>query len=121
MSIPFVDLRAQFHDIRAEVVPRMIGVMESAAFILGPDVALFEENFATYVGSRYCVGVEIHYPIPIHLQPAYADMRLGRGSFERTERSADRLLSLPMYAELSEVQIDAVVGALASCSRMVVA
>jgi dTDP-4-amino-4,6-dideoxygalactose transaminase len=48
-------------------------------------------------------------------------MRLGRGSFERTERSADRLLSLPMYAELSEVQIDAVVGALASCSRMVVA
>lgn len=58
MSIPFVDLRAQFHDILAEVVPRMIGVMESAAFILGPDVARFEENFATYVGSRYCAGVE---------------------------------------------------------------
>ena len=35
------------------------------------------------------IATGIHYPIPIHLQPAYADLRLGRGSFERTERSAD--------------------------------
>ena len=58
MQVPFVDLRAQFRALSEEVVPRMMQVMESASFILGPDVALFEEHFATYVGTRYCVGVE---------------------------------------------------------------
>ncbi len=58
MPVPFVDLKAQFHAIRDEVVPRVMQVMESASFVLGPDVALFEEHFATYVGARYCVGVE---------------------------------------------------------------
>ncbi len=57
MAVPFVDLKAQFHAIREEVVPRVMQVMESASFVLGPDVALFEEHFATYVGTRYCVGV----------------------------------------------------------------
>jgi dTDP-4-amino-4,6-dideoxygalactose transaminase len=58
MQVPFVDLKAQFRALSEEVVPRMMQVMESASFILGPDVALFEEHFATYVGARYCVGVE---------------------------------------------------------------
>src|SRR3984957_12523264 len=57
MAVPFVDLRAQYRTIREEVVPRMMAVMENASFILGPDVALFEEHFATYVGTRHCVGV----------------------------------------------------------------
>jgi dTDP-4-amino-4,6-dideoxygalactose transaminase len=56
--VPFVDLKAQFRDLREEVVPRVMAVMENASFILGPDVARFEENFARYVGTRYCVGVE---------------------------------------------------------------
>ncbi|MBV9719543.1 MAG: DegT/DnrJ/EryC1/StrS family aminotransferase [Candidatus Eremiobacteraeota bacterium] len=63
----------------------------------------------------------IHYPIPIHLQPAYADLGLSRGAFERTERSADRLLSLPMFPELTPEQIDLVVDALASCRPSLVA
>jgi dTDP-4-amino-4,6-dideoxygalactose transaminase len=61
------------------------------------------------------IATGIHYPIPIHLQPAYADLRLGRGTFARTERSAQRLLSLPMFPELTEEQISLVVDALASC------
>ena len=56
-QVPFVDLKAQFRAISEEVVPRMMQVMESASFILGPDLALFEQHFATYVGTRYCVGV----------------------------------------------------------------
>jgi dTDP-4-amino-4,6-dideoxygalactose transaminase len=60
------------------------------------------------------IATAVHYPTPIHLQPAYAELGLGRGSFERTERSADRVISLPMFAELSEEQIDLVVDALAS-------
>jgi dTDP-4-amino-4,6-dideoxygalactose transaminase len=58
MVVPFVDLQSQFHELRGEIVPRITQVMEDASFILGPDVARFEANFAAYVGTRHCVGVE---------------------------------------------------------------
>jgi dTDP-4-amino-4,6-dideoxygalactose transaminase len=53
----------------------------------------------------------IHYPIPIHLQEAYADLGLGAGSFPNAERLARRSLSLPMYPELTDEQIGLVAGA----------
>jgi len=52
------------------------------------------------------IGSGIHYPVPIHLQRAYSSMRLGPGSFPVSERSAEQMLSLPMYPELSDEQID---------------
>jgi dTDP-4-amino-4,6-dideoxygalactose transaminase len=54
----------------------------------------------------------IHYPTPIHLQEAYADLRLGEGSFPEAERLARHTLSLPMYPELREEQIAEVCGAI---------
>jgi dTDP-4-amino-4,6-dideoxygalactose transaminase len=51
------------------------------------------------------VSASIHYPIPIHLQPAYRDLGYKRGDFPVTEASAQQILSLPMYAELTEEQI----------------
>jgi len=56
----------------------------------------------------------IHYPIPIHLQPAYASMGHQRGDFPEAERQSDRVLSLPMFAELSEEQIERVTAAIRS-------
>jgi dTDP-4-amino-4,6-dideoxygalactose transaminase len=58
------------------------------------------------------IACGIHYPIPIHRQKAYESLGLGAGSFPVSERAAAGLLSLPMYAELTEEQIDAVAGAL---------
>jgi dTDP-4-amino-4,6-dideoxygalactose transaminase len=52
------------------------------------------------------VSTAIHYPIPIHLQPAMADLGYGRGSFPVTERQADQILSLPVYPELSDDDLD---------------
>jgi dTDP-3-amino-3,4,6-trideoxy-alpha-D-glucose transaminase len=46
----------------------------------------------------------IHYPTPIHLQEAYVDLGLGRGSFPEAERLARRVLSLPMFPELTAEQ-----------------
>jgi len=47
----------------------------------------------------------IHYPIPIHLLPAYGDLGYGRGSFPVSEQLAEEELSLPMFAELRPDQI----------------
>lgn len=52
-----------------------------------------------YLTSRG-VNVGIHYPIPIHLQPAYRDLGYRQGEFPVTEEYARQILSLPMYAEL---------------------
>jgi len=58
------------------------------------------------------IGAGIHYPVPIHLQKAYTDLGHGRGSFPITEDSAQRVLSLPLYPELSRDQVGLVVNAL---------
>ena len=55
------------------------------------------------------IGCGIHYPIPIHLQQAYKSLGLGRGSFPIAERCADEILSLPMFPELTQAQIEHVV------------
>jgi dTDP-4-amino-4,6-dideoxygalactose transaminase len=56
----------------------------------------------------------IHYPTPIHRQPAYADLGLGAGAFPRSEAAAARLLSLPMFPHLRPADITRVVEAVAS-------
>ncbi|PPJ63627.1 DegT/DnrJ/EryC1/StrS family aminotransferase [Cuspidothrix issatschenkoi] len=50
----------------------------------------------------------IHYPIPVHLQPAYADLGYQVGDFPHSELAAQEVLSLPMYAELTPEQIQTV-------------
>jgi dTDP-4-amino-4,6-dideoxygalactose transaminase len=57
------------------------------------------DGLQAYLGERG-IATAIHYPTPIHLQPAYRDLGYQRGDFPITERAADRVLSLPMYPEL---------------------
>lgn len=57
------------------------------------------------------IGTAIHYPIPVHLQGAYAPLGLGPGSFPISERCAEQFVSLPMYPELTPSHINAVVEA----------
>ena len=61
------------------------------------------------------VSTGIHYPIPIHLQPAYAFLGHKAGDFPESERQALRVLSLPMYPELTNEQIGKVVSAVLEC------
>jgi dTDP-4-amino-4,6-dideoxygalactose transaminase len=57
-------------------------------------------------------GIEtaIHYPVPIHLQPAARQLGYGRGSFPETERQAGRILSLPVHQFLPASDISSVCG-----------
>jgi dTDP-4-amino-4,6-dideoxygalactose transaminase len=54
------------------------------------------------------ISCGIHYPKPVHLQKAYANLGLVRGSLPVTEVCADEVLSLPMFPELGREQIEAV-------------
>jgi len=58
------------------------------------------------------VQTGIHYPVPIHLQPAYSSLGYRAGDFPETEKQSQRLLSLPMFAELTHEQINLVAEAL---------
>jgi dTDP-4-amino-4,6-dideoxygalactose transaminase len=54
----------------------------------------------------------IHYPTPIHLQEAYADLGLRPGAFPVSERLATQMLSLPMFPELTTAQLETIVDAI---------
>jgi dTDP-4-amino-4,6-dideoxygalactose transaminase len=56
----------------------------------------------------------IHYPKPIHLQPAYQSLGYQAGDFPETERLARRILSLPMFPELTNDQIARVSNAISA-------
>ncbi len=62
--------------------------------------------------SEKGVTTGIHYPIPIHLQPAYKNLGYRKGDFPISEQYADEILSLPMYPELAPEQIAYVTGAI---------
>jgi len=55
----------------------------------------------------------IHYPIPVHLLPAYADLGYTKGDFPHSEKAADEVLSLPMFPELTQAQCKEVSEAVA--------
>ena len=88
-------------------------------------VTPFEASFARHVYHVYAVRVQerdevlafladkgiqcgVHYPVPIHLQKAYRGLGYEVGDFPNSERTALEFLSLPMFPELTEEQIDMV-------------
>ncbi len=61
--------------------------------------------------ERKGIGCGVHYPVPVHLQKAYSHLGYGRGAFPVAEAIADEFVSLPMYPELSNGQVDYVIEA----------
>jgi hypothetical protein len=64
------------------------------------------------------IGTGIHYPVPVHLQAAYKDRTpLGPAGCAETERAAAEVLSLPMYPELTEAQVERICAGLRGLAR----
>lgn len=63
----------------------------------------------------------VHYPIPIHLQPAYRDLGYARGDFPVAERIASEILSLPMFPEMTSAQVEEVGVAVLAAEQSAVA
>ena len=55
--VPFLDLKAQFAEVGAEITAALADVAASANYVLGPRVAAFEEAFARFTGARHCIAV----------------------------------------------------------------
>lgn len=56
-KVPYLDLKAQYKSIKDEIDAAVAGVLESCQFILGPEVATFEQEFAAYCGATECIAL----------------------------------------------------------------
>jgi dTDP-4-amino-4,6-dideoxygalactose transaminase len=74
------------------------------------------DDLRKYLSDRG-IGTGVHYPVPIHMQEASAFLGYRQGDLPVTERLAAEVLSLPMYAELTDTQVDTVAGAVADFMR----
>jgi dTDP-4-amino-4,6-dideoxygalactose transaminase len=89
-----------------------------------PDASGIEHVFHLYVVRhprrdelraalhRRGIAPQVHYPVPVHLQPAYADLGYSRGSLPVTEHLSDQILSLPLFIGLSDEQVATVACAI---------
>lgn len=63
------------------------------------------------------IGAGVHYPVPVHEQPAFKHLGLGPADFPVTSRVAKRVLSLPIYPEITRAQVERVASALIEAVR----
>ncbi len=76
MKIPLVDLKAQYKNIKPKIRSALNKVLESGSFVLGEEVELFEKEFASYCGTKYCLGVNSGTSA-LHLALLSAGIKLG--------------------------------------------
>jgi UDP-2-acetamido-2-deoxy-ribo-hexuluronate aminotransferase len=111
--------------LRAEIGARYSELLDGVA------QTPYVEPHNTSVYAQYTIQVEdrqsvqqhlqaegiptaVHYPVPLHLQPAFARPQLGQGSFPRAEAAAEHVLSLPMHPYLREEQQRTIAAAVAA-------
>jgi dTDP-4-amino-4,6-dideoxygalactose transaminase len=57
LKVPFLDLHSPYHELKEEMDEAYFRVMESGWYILGQEVEFFEQEFAQYCGTQFCIGV----------------------------------------------------------------
>src|SRR5215468_1432495 len=57
IQVPFLDLKAQYQSIKPEIDAAIARVLDTSQFVLGPEVAGFEQEFATYCGTAECIAL----------------------------------------------------------------
>jgi len=62
------------------------------------------------------IGTMIHYPVPPHMQPAYAELGMGPGDLPIAEAIHREVLSLPLWPGMQEAQVEAVIQAVKACA-----
>ena len=95
-----------------EVMPCARHVYHIYAIRTGGERAAWQDAL-----QKQGIQTGIHYPIPVHLLPAYTDLGYGRGQFPHAEKAADEVLSLPMFPELTAAQCETVSNAIRQLAK----
>jgi dTDP-3-amino-3,4,6-trideoxy-alpha-D-glucose transaminase len=103
----------RYHELLSGMGLQLPELIEDDAHVYHLYVVRARERDRLQATLRECgVGTAIHYPLPAHLQPAYLDLGLARpGSLPVTEQLAGEVLSLPIYPELTDAEVEAVAAA----------
>lgn len=123
VKLPYLD---KWNHLRNAIADRYQQALQDLEGVVLPDVSAGSvwNQYTIQIVNRDLVQTKlrelgviamIYYPLPLHLQKVYAYLGCDRGSFPVTEAVSDRVLSLPMFPELSEDLQDAVVEALKQC------
>jgi len=75
-------------------------------------VEVEDRDMVQQIMTQQGIPTAVHYPVPLHLQPALASLHLPAGAFPVAERAAQRVLSLPMHPYLAPSDTLAIVSAL---------
>ncbi len=67
------------------------------------------DDFLQYLNDNG-IAARVYYPVPLHLQPCYKKLKYSIGSFPVSEKMAEKVLSLPIYPELTEEQIEHIIN-----------
>ncbi len=78
MSVPFLDLKTQYNQIKDEIVSELTEVLDTCYYVLGPKVAAFEEKFAEIAGTKYCIAVSSG-TAAVHIMIWASDLQPGSG------------------------------------------
>jgi len=98
---------AYYHDLLSEIPSvTLLTEAEFAESVYHLYVILVDDRdgLQKFLDSKG-IATGLHYPLPLHLQKAYSDLGYNKGDFPITENIAGRLLSLPMFPELTRNQI----------------
>ncbi|MBW2975352.1 DegT/DnrJ/EryC1/StrS family aminotransferase [Candidatus Woesearchaeota archaeon] len=127
MDVPFVDLKAQYRDIKEDIDGAIKGVVENTSFIMGKPVKSFEENFAKYCGARFAVGVSSGTSA-LHLALLAAGIKQGDEvitpafTFIATIEAISQAGAKPVFVDVKEdglIDIDKVAGAITDKTKAV--
>lgn len=108
MKVPLLDLKMQYQSIKKEIDEKVSSVIESQYFILGPDVAKFEENIAAYLGCKHVIGVSSGTDALLLALMAYNikpddEVILPTYSFFATAGVVARLNAKPVFVDIDSV------------------
>lgn len=129
MGVPFVDLQSQQAEIAAEVEPAVLEVLRRCAFVGGPQVACFEEEYASYLGASHCVGVAsgtdaVELALrAVGVRPG-GEVIMPANTFIATAEAASRIGAVPVPVDVDEQHLlidpDAVASAVTPRTQAIV-